>query len=214
MLYNTAILLKERVLIISMLILDVSNSSKAPPEIYSHLSHIEGKLRSLNSDESKLYMNYRMGEELFILSSQPYYSILLAFYAKSLWPASGFPLKCSFHTVDDYYPEYNPERWNHPSIKAVRESLQTIKKSKVQDFASPDMPKGIEIALMYATDIFRTVTPLQQEVMQYYLTGITQKEIARLTQRSVSTISKHVHASRVKQLTEIIDYVSEQYELN
>lgn len=197
-----------------MLILDVSNSTKAPPEIYNHLSHIERKLRDLNSDENKLYMNYRMGEELFILSSQPHYTILLAFYAKSLWPASDFPLKCSFHTVDDSYPEYNPDRWNHPSIKAVRESLQTIKKSKVQDFSSPDMPKGIEIALMYATDIFRTVTPLQQEVMQYYLTGITQKEIARLTKRSVSTISKHVHASRVKQLMKIIDYVSEQYELN
>ncbi|WP_147302194.1 helix-turn-helix transcriptional regulator [Jeotgalicoccus halotolerans] len=158
-------------------------------------------------------MKYHIGEELFILSSQPHYSILLAFYAKSLWPASDFPLKCSFHTVDDSYPEYYPDRWDHPSIKAVRESLQTIKKSKVQDFSCPDMPKGIEIALMYATDIFRTVTPLQQEVMQYYLTGITQKEIAKLTKRSVSTISKHVHASRVKQLTEIIDYVITHYEL-
>lgn len=196
-----------------MLIIDVSNSSHAPPNIYSHLSYIERKLRSLDSDANKLYINYRVGEELFILSSQAHYPILLAFYAKSLWPASDFPLKCSFHTIDDIYPEYHPDRWDHPAIRAVRESLQTIKKSKVQDFSSPYMPKGIEIALMYATDIFRTVTPLQQEVMQYYLTGITQKEIARLTRRSVSTISKHVHASRVKQLSEIIDYVIEQYEL-
>ena len=196
-----------------MLILDVSNSTKAPPEIYNHLSFIERKLRSLNTDNNKRYMNYRMGEELFIISSQPYYTILLSFYAKSLWPASDFPLKCSFHTVDDSYPEYNPDRWDHPAIKAVRESLEAIKKSKVQDFSSPDMPKGIEIALMYATDIFRTVTPLQQEVMQYYLTGISQKEIAKLTQRSVSTISKHVQVSRVKQLSEIIDYVIEHYEM-
>lgn len=155
-----------------------------------------------------------MGEELFILSSQPHYTILLSFYAKSLWPASEFPLKCSFHTVDVPFPEDNPAFWNHWTVRELRESLQTIKKSKVQDFSCPDMPKGIEIALMYATDIFRTVTPLQQEVMQYYLTGITQKEIAKLTKRSVSTISKHVHASRVKQLTEIIDYVSEHYELD
>ena len=197
-----------------MLILDVSNSTKAPPEIYNHLSRIERKLQDLNTFDNKLYMKYHIGEELFILSSQPHYSILLAFYAKSLWPTSDFPLKCSFHTVDDSYPEYYPDRWDHPSIKAVRESLQTIKKSKVQDFSCPDMPKGIEIALMYATDIFRTVTPLQQEVMQYYLTGITQKEIAKLTKRSVSTISKHVHASRVKQLTEIIDYVITHYELD
>src|SRR5699024_3867869 len=205
---------KELIPIISMLILDVSNSTKASPEIYNHLSFIERKLRSLNTDNNKIYMNYRIGEELFIISSQPYYTILLSFYAKSLWPASDFPLKCSFHTVHDSYPEYNPDRWNHPSIKAVRESLQTIKKSKLQYYASQEMPKGIELALMYGTDIFRTVTPLQQEVMQYYLTGITQKEIAKLTKRSVSTISKHVHASRVKQLTEIINYVSDQYELN
>lgn len=154
-----------------------------------------------------------MGEELFILSSQPHYTILLSFYAKSLWPASEFPLKCSFHTVDVPFPENNPTFWNHWTVRELRESLQMIKKSKVQDFSCPDMPKGIEIALMYATDIFRTVTPLQQEVMQYYLTGITQKEIAKLTKRSVSTISKHVHASRVKQLTEIIDYVITHYEL-
>lgn len=192
----------------------MSNSAKAPPEIYNHLSLIERKLRSLNTDQNKLYMNYRMGEELFILSSQPHYTILLSFYAKSLWPASEFPLKCSFHTVDVPFPEDNPAFWNHWTVRELRESLQTIKKSKVQDFSCPDMPKGIEIALMYATDIFRTVTPLQQEVMQYYLTGITQKEIAKLTKRSVSTISKHVHASRVKQLTEIIDYVSEHYELD
>lgn len=200
-------------IIISILILDVSNSTKAPPEIYNHLSLIERKLQSLNTEQNKLYMNYRMGEELFILSSQPHYTILLSFYAKSLWPASDFPLKCSFNTVDVPYPKGNRVFWNHWSVRELRESLQTIKKSKVQDFSCPDMPKGIEIALMYATDIFRTVTPLQQEVMQYYLTGITQKEIARLTHRSVSTISKHVHASRVKQLTEIIDYVIEQYEL-
>lgn len=192
----------------------MSNSTKAPPEIYNHLSLIERKLQSLNTDQNKLYMNYRMGEELFILSSQPHYTILLSFYAKSLWPASEFPLKCSFHTVDVPFPENNPAFWNHWTVRELRESLQMIKKSKVQDFSCPDMPKGIEIALMYATDIFRTVTPLQQEVMQYYLTGITQKEIAKLTKRSVSTISKHVHASRVKQLTEIIDYVIEQYELD
>lgn len=197
-----------------MLIMGVSNSTKAPPEIYEHLSLVERKLQSLNTDENKLYMNYRMGEELFILSSQPYYTILLSFYAKSLWPASEFPLKCSFLTVDVPFPESNPEFWNHWSVKSLRESLQTIKKSKVQDFSSPDMPRGIEIALMYATDIFRTVTPLQQEVMQYYLTGMSQKEIAKLTKRSVSTISKHVHASKVKQLTEIIDYVIEHYELD
>lgn len=196
-----------------MLILDVSNSEKAPSGIYNHFSYIERKLRDLNSSENKLYMNYRLGKELFILSSEPHYTILLAFYAKSLWPASDFPLKCSFHTIDDSYPEYNPDRWNHPSIETVRAALQKIKKSKIQDFTSPEMPKGIEIACMYATDIFRTVTPLQQEVMQYYLTGMTQKNIAKLTRRSVSTISKHVHASRVKQLTEIIDYVIEQYEL-
>lgn len=196
-----------------MLIMDVTNSTKAPPEIYEHLSLIERKLQNLNSDDNKLYMKYRMGDELFILSSEPHYTVLLAFYAKSLWPASDFPLKCSFLTVEAPFPEYNPEFWNHWSMKALRESLEEIKKSKVQDFACPDMPKGIDIALMYATDIFRNVTALQQEVMQYYLTGMRQKDIAKLTRRSVSTISKHVHASKVKQLTEIIDYVIEHYEL-
>ena len=200
--------------ILSMLIMDVSNSTKAPKEIYDHLAFIEEKLQELNTDQNRIYVNYRMGDELFILSDTEYYTALLSLYVKVLWPASDFPLKCSFHSVDIPFPEGNPEHWNHPSIKTVRESLQSIKKSNMQDFASPYMTKGIEIALMYATDIFRDLTESQQEVMQYYLTGMSQKDIAAETNKSVATISKHVQLSRVKQLTEIIDYVKSTYSLN
>lgn len=200
--------------ILSMLIMDVSNSTKAPKEIYDHLAFIEEKLQELNTDQNRIYVNYRMGDELFILSDTEHYTALLSLYVKVLWPASDFPLKCSFHSVDIPFPEGNPEHWNHPSIKTVRESLQSIKKSNMQDFASPHMTKGIEIALMYATDIFRDLTESQQEVMQYYLTGMSQKDIAAKTNKSVATISKHVQLSRVKQLTEIIDYVKSTYSLN
>lgn len=196
-----------------MLIMDVSNSTKAPQEIYDHLTFIEKKLQALNTDKHKVYVNYRMGDELFILSDKENYTALLSLYVKILWPASDFPLKCSFHSVDIPFPEGNPEHWNHPSIKIVRESLQAIKKSNIQDFASPDMSKGIEIALMYATDIFRGLTKIQQEVMQYYLAGVSQKEIARETERSEPTISKHLRLSRVKQLVEIIDYLKSTYQL-
>lgn len=200
--------------ILSMLIMDVSNSTKAPKEIYDHLAFIEEKLQELNTGQNKIYVNYRMGDELFILSDTEHYTALLSLYVKVLWSASDFPLKCSFHSVDIPFPEGNPEHWNHPSIKTVRESLQSIKKSNMQDFASPYMTKGIEIALMYATDIFRDLTESQQEVMQYYLTGMSQKDIAAETNKSVATISKHVQLSRVKQLTEIIDYVKSTYSLS
>ncbi|WP_411841890.1 sigma-70 family RNA polymerase sigma factor [Salinicoccus sp. HZC-1] len=197
---------------ISSLIMDISGSSQADETVFNDLGWLEKEIQTWVADDGFSHVNYRMGDELFVLSSIPHNTLFIAIYAKLLWPHNDFPLKCSYHTADIKPPETNPEQWSHPAIKDTRESLENIKKLTMLDFASPDMPDEIEIPLMYATDIINGMTPLQQEVASLRLAGMLQRDIAAALDKTESTVSAHYSKSRGKQLEHIIKFLADYYE--
>ncbi|SOC38995.1 helix-turn-helix transcriptional regulator [Salinicoccus kekensis] len=196
---------------ISLLIMDVSGSTRATKELPKEIKWLEHEISCWLDGEEKSYVNYRMGDELFVLSSKPHFTLFIAFYAKLLWWETEFPLKCSFHTVDIQYPDVDPEEWTDASVKDVRNSLDAIKNSSIQDFAGVGMPEAANVALMYATDILNNLTKLQREVLLLKMTGITQKEIAEILNKSHSTISAHFRKSRGAQLEVILNFLESHY---
>ncbi len=197
---------------ISSLIMDISGSSEADEKVFDSLRWLETEINNWVADNDFSHVNYRMGDELFVLSSLPHHTLFIAIYAKLLWPHNDFPLKCSYHTANIKPPAENPEQWSHPTIKETREALENIKKSAIQDFASPKMPDAASIPLMYATDILNTMTPLQQEVASMKLAGMLQRDIAGALDKTESTVSAHYTKSRGRQLGCIISYLADYYD--
>ncbi|AKG74154.1 sigma factor-like helix-turn-helix DNA-binding protein [Salinicoccus halodurans] len=196
---------------ISSLIIDISGSSDADKEVLDDLRRMETEIKTWVADDDFSHVNHRMGDELFALSSVPYNTLFIAIYAKLLWYHSDFPLKCSYHTADIEPPDGNPEQWSHRTVKDTREALEAIKKSSIQDFASPGMPDEIVIPLMYLTDILSGMTPLQQEVASLRLSGMPQKDIACILDKNESTVSAHYSKSRGRQLGIIITFLAARY---
>lgn len=199
---------------LSMLIMDVSGSTRASETIFEELKQLETSIHSWLKDDAHFHVNYRMGDELFILSSKAHYTLFIAFYAKLLWNEKDFPLKCSFHTAEIDYPTGDPEEWSHASIKETRNALEDIKSSGIQDFASVEIPEEINIALMYATDIFNNMTRAQQDVVRLKISGERQKDIAHSLNKSHSTISAHFMKSRGNQLTIILEFLKDYYQVD
>lgn len=199
---------------ISVLIMDVSGSSRAGGEVFDHLSWLEKEISTWLSDEDFSHVDHRMGDELFILSSTGHYTLFIAIYAKLLWPDNDFPLKCSYISADLEPPEGDPEQWSSPAIKDTRSALDEIKKSAIQDFTSPDMTDEIDIATMYLTDILNSMTELQQEVASFKLGGMRQKDISLLLDKNESTISAHYRKSRGRQLEHILSFLTEYHSVN
>lgn len=197
---------------ISLLIMDVSGSTKATEGLSKEIKWLEKEISCWLDDEEKSYVNYRMGDELFIISSKPHYTLFIGVYAKLLWRENSFPLKCSSHTIDIEYPDTNPEEWTHASIKDTRAALDAVKKSQIQDFAGVDIEESIDVALMYVTDILNNLTVLQREVLLLKMSGLTQKEIAHVLNKSHSTISAHFQKSRGRQLEVIVDFLESYHE--
>ncbi|WP_245608169.1 sigma-70 family RNA polymerase sigma factor [Salinicoccus luteus] len=194
--------------------MDVSGSSKANDTLFDRLKWMEEEITSWLSGQNFFHVDYRMGDELFILSSRAHYTLFVAIYAKLLWDNHGFPLKCSFHTADIPAPEGDPEQWSHEAVKETRNALETIKKSAVQDFISPDMDPPVEIALMYATDILDHMTDIQHQVASLKLGGMLQKDISSLLGKNESTISAHYSKSRGRQLEKILEFLSDHYQVD
>lgn len=197
---------------ISLLIMDVSGSTKAANGLSKEIKWLEKEISGWFDYQEKFYVNYRMGDELFIISSKPHYTLFIAFYAKLLWRENSFPLKCSFHTIDVEYPERDPEEWTHAGIKDTRNALDEVKKSAIQDFAGVDVESPVDVTLMYVTDISNSLTELQRSVLLLKMSGMTQKEIAETLNKSHSTISAHYHKSRGRQLEVIQDFLKSYYE--
>jgi len=197
---------------ISLLIMDVSGSTKAAQGLSKEIKWLEKEISDWLGHQEKSYVNYRMGDELFIISSKPHYTLFIAFYAKLLWRKSSFPLKCSFHTIDVEYPDTDPEEWTHAGIKDTRNALNEVKKSAIQDFAGVDVDSSVGVALMYVTDISNSLTELQRAVLLLKMSGLTQKEIAETLNKSHSTISAHYQKSRGRQLEVIQDFLQSYYE--
>ena len=196
---------------ISLLIMDVSGSTKSAQGLSEDIKWLEKEISDWLEHQEKSYVNYRMGDELFIISSKPHYTLFIAFYAKLLWQENSFPLKCSFHTIDVEYPETDPEEWTHAAIKDTRNALDEVKKSTIQDFTGVDIDSSIDVALMYVTDILNNLTGLQREVLLLKMSGLTQKEIAETLNKSHSTISAHLQKSRGRQLEVILDFLESHY---
>ena len=196
---------------ISLLIMDVSGSTKSAQGLSEDIKWLEKEISDWLEHQEKSYVNYRMGDELFIISSKPHYTLFIAFYAKLLWRENSFPLKCSFHTIDVEYPKTDPEEWTHAAIKDTRNALDEVKKSTIQDFTGVDIDSSIDVALMYVTDILNNLTGLQREVLLLKMSGLTQKEIAETLNKSHSTISAHLQKSRGRQLEVILDFLESHY---
>lgn len=196
---------------ISSLIMDISGSSGADKEVFDDLKTLESDIRTWVLGDEFSHVDYRMGDEIFVLSSIPHNTLFISIYAKLLWPHNDFPLKCSFHTADVEPPAGDPEQWSHQSIKDTREALGEIKKSAIQDFASPGLPDRIAIPLMYLTDIINNMTPLQREVALLKLSGRRQTDIARILDKNESTVSAHYSKSRGRQFGIITAFLSDYY---
>src|SRR5699024_9303151 len=196
---------------ISSLIMDISGSSGADKEVFDDLKMLEYDIKSWILDNDFSHVDYRMGDELFVLSSIPHNTLFIAIYAKLLWPHNDFPLKCSIHTADVEPPAGDPEHWSHKSIKDTRKALGELKKSAIQDFTSPDLPDSIVIPLMYLTDIINNMTPLQREVVLLKLSGRRQTDIARILDKNESTVSAHYSKSRGRQFGIITNFLSDYY---
>src|SRR5699024_9689041 len=189
---------------ISLLIMDVSGSTKAAQGLSKEIKWLEKEISDWLAHQEKSYVNYRMGDELFIISSKPHYTLSIAFYAKLLWRKSSFPLKCSFHTIAVEYADTDPDECTHAGIKDTR--------TAIDDFAGVDVDSSVGVALMYVTDISNSPTELQRGVLLLKMSGLTQKEIAETLNKSHSTISAHYQKSRGRQLEVIQDFLQSYYE--
>ncbi|WP_237604815.1 MULTISPECIES: sigma-70 family RNA polymerase sigma factor [Salinicoccus] len=194
--------------------MDVSGSSKATEDIFENLKWLEKEIGTWLAGDAFSHVDYRMGDELFILSSRENYTQFIAIYAKLLWESGDFPLKCSFHSADMKIPEGDPEQWSHEAIKDTRNALDQVKKSYIQDFASPGMSQEVDIGLMYATDILNHMTDIQRQVACLKLGGMLQKDISAQLGKYESTISAHYSKSRGRQLASILSFLSEYYHVD
>lgn len=88
--------------------------------------------------------------------------------------------------------------------KTARNNLDHIKKSDISDFyvtiEAADMSLYNEVLFPYLTEIVRNHSLLQQTIFKQSLYIDTQKEIAQLNNKSVSTISEHLNKAHYKQL--------------
>ena len=62
--------------------MDVSGSSKANDTLFDRLKWMEEEITSWLSGQNFFHVDYRMGDELFILSSRAHYTLFVAIYAK------------------------------------------------------------------------------------------------------------------------------------
>lgn len=191
---------------LSVFIMDVSNSTQFnnSDEISKVLEGITESIEQWTHSLNFSYINYRMGDELFFVSDCTDATLLISYYIKLLWPYKSQPVKFGIAAGSEEIPEQDIEHWNSKLTKTARNNLEHIKKSDISDFyvtiEAVDMSLYNDVLFPYLTEIVRNHSLLQQTIFKQSLYIDTQKEIAQLNNKSVSTISEHLNKAHYKQL--------------
>ena len=190
---------------LGIFIMDVTHSTSYhnTEEISDFLIKLEKNITEWTAVLPRSYVNFRMGDELFFVSDSPSSTLVLAYYIKLLWPFNNQPIKFGIAIGDALMPDNQFEHWNDPLIKRARVALDDIKTHDQVDFklvAPDDSSLYNHILFYYLTDIMQMQTDIQRQVYLHSLTTSTQKELARLCSKSVSTISTHLKKGRSRQL--------------
>ncbi|MGZ9848991.1 helix-turn-helix domain-containing protein [Macrococcus psychrotolerans] len=191
---------------LSIFIMDVSNSTQLnnTDDISKALEGMTESIEQWTQSLNFSYINYRMGDELFFVSDCTHATLLISYYIKLLWPYKSQPVKFGIAAGNEEVPKRHIEHWNSKLTKAARNNLERIKKSDISDFyvtiEATDMSLYNDVLFPYLTEIVQNHSLLQQAIFQQSLYIDTQKEIAQLNNKSVSTISEHLNKAHYKQL--------------
>lgn len=190
---------------IGLFIMDVtgSTSNSNSKDISRYLAKLEQRIKVWCEDLPVSYINYRMGDELFFVSSSPANTMVLSYYIKLCWPFKKQPIKFGISIGEAQLPTSNFEHWNDPLIKHARLALDEIKDQDLTDFNlvyDSDITPLCNTIFYYLTDILNEHTEVQRDVFLASLTHESQNELAVHLNKSVSTISAHLKKARSKQL--------------
>ncbi|MCE4956982.1 hypothetical protein [Macrococcoides caseolyticum] len=194
---------------LSLFVMDVSSSTKFnnADEISQQLIQLTIEIEKWTENIPYKYINFRMGDELFFVSSSLSATLFSSYYIKLLWPFKHQPVKFGIAACEGDFPEGNLEHWNAPIIKQARYNLAQIKHSDVSDFYMTIDGQNIDIynqvVFPYLTEIVRNHSEMQRQAILLSFVYPQQKDIAQALDKGVSTISEHLKKGHKKQLQSI-----------
>ncbi|KPB06405.1 helix-turn-helix domain-containing protein [Bacillus sp. CHD6a] len=187
---------------ISIFIMDVTNSSKNWDEITAYLGEMEGLVRRWTRGLPHAQVKHRLGDEIVGLFDHYSTAYTVAFYISQIWKYKEQPpyFGITFGTVDSSLQEIDLDKWNHPLMRQARVANEKIKHSsqRLSMLLLPDdeymenTSLGMaNLLLSYQHKFMKDQTALQQLISTLYAILDEQKAIARLVNKSPSTISSH-----------------------
>ncbi|WP_404433264.1 hypothetical protein [Sutcliffiella horikoshii] len=187
---------------ISIFMMDVTNSSKNWDEITSYLGEVEGFVKRWTRGLPHAQVRHRLGDEIVGLFDHYSTAYTVAFYISQIWKYKEQPpyFGITFGTVDTSLQQIDLDKWNHPLMRQARLANEKIKHSS-QRSSMLLLPgeatiedTSLEMAnllLSYQHKFMSDQTSLQQLISSLYAILDEQKAIARLVNKSPSTISSH-----------------------
>ncbi|WP_414049633.1 hypothetical protein [Macrococcus animalis] len=191
---------------LSLFVMDVSGSTKFnnTDAISKQLIQFTKEIDHWTQNVSFKYINFRMGDELFFVSDNLSATLFTSYYIKLLWPFNNQPVKFGIAVSDEAIPKGNLEHWNAPIIKQARHNLAQIKQGDMSDFYLTIDHHNVDIfnniLYPYLTEIVHNHSDMQRKVILLSYVYEQQKEIAKVLDKGVSTISEHLKKGHKKQL--------------
>ncbi|MGM0875667.1 MAG: hypothetical protein ACQEWV_12885 [Bacillota bacterium] len=192
----------------SVFIMDVTNSSSEGnwKEITTHLQEWEYYITKWCKEILPSKVTHRRGDEILFVGNHHFTAYTVAYHISQHWKYTKqkpyFGLSYGF--IDENIENIDIEIWNHPLVKEARRANEKIKneKNRVTNMYFGSEEKGELQNIISTTDILNLLVENQQALVQnqsenqkliYSLYSIfnEQKQIAKLLDRTQSTISTH-----------------------
>ncbi|WP_339146034.1 MULTISPECIES: hypothetical protein [unclassified Sutcliffiella] len=187
---------------VSILIMDVTNSSKNWNEITGYLEEVEGITQKWTRGLPSAKVKHRLGDEMVGIFDHFSTAYTIAFYISQLWKYRGQPpyFGITFGTVEEDIQHIDLDKWNHPLMGLARSANDKIKHSAQRTsilflpedeiMAKPSLDMA-NLLLAYQHKLMSEQTELQHLIMKLFAILDEQKAIAKLVNKSPSTISSH-----------------------
>ncbi|MCM3616061.1 hypothetical protein M3936_00565 [Sutcliffiella horikoshii] len=187
---------------VSIFIMDVTNSSKNWNEITEYLEEIEGMAKMWTRGLPNAKVKHRLGDELVGIFDHFSSAYTLAFYISQFWKYREQPpyFGITFGMVDEDIKQINLDKWNHPLMGLARTANENIKQSVQRTsmvllpenelLSKPSLDMG-NLLLTYQDKLMSEQTELQHLITMLFSILDEQKAIAKLVNKSPSTISSH-----------------------
>jgi hypothetical protein len=187
---------------VSVLMMDVTNSSKNWNDIMNYLGEIEQTIGKWTRGLPNVKVKHRLGDEIVCIFDHFSTAYIVAFYISQVWRYKNQPpyFGLTFGMVDGDLSGIDIDKWNHPVMGQARLANETIKRAhnrtsmlllpETNLIGTPSV-EMTNLLLEYQHKMMKEQTDIQRRISMLYSILDEQKAIADIVNKSPSTISSH-----------------------